>query len=155
MIKYHFRGIKMNREAIEAAAERPLKVNLKDGRIPSEHEEQRAFVEWFRKSFKGVRVFAIPNGGARFKVEAVKLKTEGVSAGVPDLFIPEFNVWIEFKRRKGGVVSKEQKDWHEYLQGIGHNVFVCEGADQAKYGVLDFFIGYHEHFKSLEDAKAL
>lgn len=128
----------MNRQTIEAAKARPLKVSAGD-RIPTEHEEQRAFVEWFRKSFSGVRIFAIPNGGARFKVEAARLKVEGVSPGVPDLFVPEFNLWIEMKRRKGGAVSAEQKDWHEYLTGIQHNVRVCKGADEAKREAIDFF----------------
>ena len=31
--------------------------------VPSEHLEQREFVRWFRQTYKGVRIFAIPNGG--------------------------------------------------------------------------------------------
>jgi hypothetical protein len=36
---------------------------------------------------------------------------EGVSPGVPDLFIPDWLLWVEMKREKGGRVSPEQKDW--------------------------------------------
>jgi hypothetical protein len=36
------------------------------------------------------------------------------------------------KRLKGGSVSNEQKDWHEYLTSIGHVVLICKGADDAK-----------------------
>ena len=101
-------------------------------KIPSEHFEQRELVKWFRQSFHGVRIFAIPNGGARSITTAAKLKVEGVSAGVPDLYVPEWKLWIEMKRTKGGVVDKAQKDWHEYLTAIGDVVIVCRGADEAK-----------------------
>jgi hypothetical protein len=101
-------------------------------RIPTEHEEQRELVKWFRQTFDGVRIFAIPNGGARSITTAAKLKVEGVSAGVPDLYVPEWKLWIEMKRVKGGVVDKAQKDWHDYLTAIGDVVIVCRGADEAK-----------------------
>ena len=90
--------------------------------IPTEHEEQREFVCWFRRTYPEIRIFAIPNGGFRGKSQAGRLKAEGVSAGVPDLYIPEWALWIEMKRQKGGSVSLEQKDWHEYLISIGHTV---------------------------------
>jgi hypothetical protein len=112
-------------------------------RIPTEHEEQRELVKWFRQSFDGVRIFAIPNGGARTITTAAKLKVEGVSAGVPDLYVPEWKLWIEMKRVKGGVVDKAQKDWHDYLTAIGDRVIVCRGADEAKRmieTVIDFNI---------------
>jgi len=90
--------------------------------IPTEHEEQREFVKWFRQHCKGVRIIAI----------------QGVSAGVPDLFIPEWNVWIEMKRKKGGVISPEQTDWIAYLRNIGYLVLVCKGAEVAKEHILEF-----------------
>jgi hypothetical protein len=43
-------------------------------RIPTEHEEQRELVKWFRQTFDGVRIFAIPNGGARSITTAARLK---------------------------------------------------------------------------------
>jgi hypothetical protein len=101
-------------------------------KIPSEHFEQRELVKWFRQTFDGVRIFAIPNGGARSITTAARLKVEGVSAGVPDLYVPAWKLWIEMKRQKGGVVDKNQKDWHSYLTAIGDKVIVCRGADEAK-----------------------
>jgi len=101
-------------------------------RIPTEHEEQRELVKWFRQTFSGVRIFAIPNGGARSITTAARLKVEGVSAGVPDLYIPAWKIWIEMKRVKGGVVDKSQKDWHSYLTSIGDVVMICRGAEEAK-----------------------
>jgi hypothetical protein len=100
--------------------------------VPSEHFEQRELVKWFRQTFKEVRIFAIPNGGARSITTAAKLKVEGVSAGVPDLYVPAWHLWIEMKRTKGGKVDKNQKDWHDYLTSIGDMVIVGYGADHAK-----------------------
>jgi hypothetical protein len=107
-------------------------------RIKTEHEEQREFVRWFRQGYKDVRIFAIPNGGIRSITTATRLKVEGVSAGVPDLFIPAWRLWVEMKRTKGGSVSPEQKDWIAYLEGCGYTCVVAKGADQAKEMVLGF-----------------
>lgn len=107
-------------------------------RIPTEHEEQRQLVMWFRQTHSPVRIFAIPNGGLRSKSAAAKLKVEGVSAGVPDLFIPAFKLWIEMKRIKGGRLSPDQKDWLEYLKNNGYTCFVCNGADEAKFKIEQF-----------------
>ena len=107
-------------------------------RMPTEHEEQRAFVSLWRQC--GLpRIFAIPNGEARGIAAARRLKAEGVSAGVPDLYCPEWRLWIEFKRRKGGTVSAEQKDWHHYLIGIGDSVIICRGAEDAIVQVVGFY----------------
>ena len=108
-------------------------------RIPTEHEEQRELVRWFRQTHRGVRIFAIPNGGQRSIAAATRLKIEGVSAGVPDLFIPAWHLWIEMKRVKGGVLSAEQKDWLKYLEEVGYCVKVCKGAEAAKEQITAFF----------------
>jgi hypothetical protein len=88
-------------------------------------------VSWFRKTFPDVRIFAIPNGGKRSKREAERLKLEGVSPGVPDLFIPQWRLWIEMKTAKGGRTSDEQKDWIRYLESLGDLVLLCHGHTQA------------------------
>jgi hypothetical protein len=108
-------------------------------RIPTEHEEQREVVRWFRQSWPGVRIFSIPNGGARSKATAGRLKAEGVASGVPDLFIPAWRLWVEMKRSKGGSLSTEQKDWLAYLESVDYWVIVGKGADDAKRQVSAFF----------------
>jgi hypothetical protein len=108
-------------------------------RIPTEHEEQREFVRWFRQTWPVMRIFAIPNGGARTAATAGRLKVEGVSPGVPDLFIPALKLWVEMKRTKGGVLSAEQKDWIKYLESVGYCVIVGKGADNAKEQISTFF----------------
>ena len=99
--------------------------------MKTEHEEQRELVQWIRQSC-GVRVFAIPNGGLRGIAAAGRLKAEGVSPGVPDLFVPAWLLWIEMKRETGGSVSSEQQSWHDYLIGLGHHVIVGRGQEDAK-----------------------
>lgn len=106
--------------------------------VPSEHVEQREFVMWFRQTFPGVRIYAIPNGGKRGQREAMRLKVEGVSPGVPDLHIPAWLCWVEMKRQKGGVLSPDQKDWRDYLQSIGQHWILAKGRDDAVRQVLDF-----------------
>lgn len=105
---------------------------------PSEHFEQREFVSWFRKTHPGVKIFAIPNGGSRSLATAGRLKAEGVSAGVPDLFIPAWKLWIEMKRIKGGSVSADQKCWINYLDSVGYCVILCKGAEDAKRQINEF-----------------
>lgn len=78
-----------------------------------------------------MRIIAIPNGGARNRVVGMKLKAEGVSAGVPDLFVPAWHLWIEMKRRHGGRLSPVQVDWLSYLGNCGDTIIVGYGADDA------------------------
>lgn len=99
--------------------------------IPSEDHEQMMFVQWFRREYPGVRMFAIPNGGARHPAVAAKLKATGVVKGVPDLFIPAWRLWIEMKRQKGGIVSQEQKDWMAYLESNGYRCAVARGCEDG------------------------
>lgn len=109
-------------------------------RIPTEHEEQREVVMWFRRKYGTIRIFAIPNGGFRSRATAARLKAEGVSPGVPDLFVPKHLLWIEMKRLKGGKLSPEQRNWQRYLvDDCQHTWMVCHGADDAKAQISAFF----------------
>lgn len=105
---------------------------------PSEHMEQALLVQWFRRSYPNVLIFAIPNGGARSKATAGKLKVEGVVAGIPDLFVPEWKLWIEMKRVKGGKLSPEQVGMIEYLQSVEYCVIVGLGCEDAKTKIQGF-----------------
>jgi hypothetical protein len=106
---------------------------------PSEHFEQREVVRWFRQTWPGVRIFAIPNGGHRSMATAGRLKAEGVASGVPDLFVPAWRLWVEMKRSKGGSLSPEQKDWIAYLENVKYWCIVGKGADDAKAKISAFF----------------
>ena len=106
--------------------------------IPSEHMEQAVLVMWFRRAYPDVLIFAIPNGGKRSMSVAAKLKVEGVVPGIPDLFVPAWQLWIEMKRVKGGVVSKEQQSMIKYLESVNYCVIVAKGADEARRKVSEF-----------------
>ena len=112
---------------------------LELNKIPTEHAEQVAFVARCRR--ENIFVFSIPNGvnlsdsKQRF-AEIEKLKAEGLVKGIPDLFIPQYKLFIEMKRRDGGVVSESQKKVHKILRGLDYKVEVCNGAKQA-YDVLN------------------
>lgn len=101
---------------------------------PTEHAEQVAFVARCRR--ENIFVFAIPNGvnlsDSKLKfAEIEKLKVEGMVPGMCDLFVPQYKLFIEMKRRGGGVVSESQKKVHKILRGLGYKVEVCYGAKNA------------------------
>lgn len=105
-------------------------------KVFSEDAEQITFVNWFNRTHPQTLIFHIPNGGHRHIAVAKKMKQLGQVAGIPDLFIPEWRLFIEMKREKGGVVSKEQKAIIEYLRSVGYQVEVCKGHKQA-IGVIE------------------
>jgi len=108
--------------------------------MATEHIEQRELVRWFRMQFPTVRIFAIPNGGQRSRTTGARLKAEGVSAGVPDLFVPEWRLWIEMKRADRGALSPKQKDWFSYLQSIGYTTMLGRGFEDARKQIVDLAV---------------
>ena len=98
---------------------------------PLEHAEQVTFVNEFEKAWPDVWLFAVPNGGFRHKATADKLKAEGLRPGVPDIVIPEWHVYIEMKRQKGGRLSDDQAKWLGYLAECGYTCIVAKGWEDA------------------------
>ena len=117
-----------------------------------EAKEQENFVQYLR--LNNIPHFAIPNGGSRNKIEAANLKKQGVIAGVPDMMIPlpnkKYNgLFIEMKRKKGGVVSKYQKRWIEFLNNYGYLAVVCKGSEEAIDATKEYLgeISFLQKFK--------
>lgn len=115
--------------------------------IPSEHDEQVTVIEWrdimALRDPRYKRLYAIPNGGARNKRTAGMLKAEGVMRGIPDLSLPiprgdYFGMFIEMKRRNGGRLSPEQKDWISFLSSQGYKCIVAHGADEAIEAIKNY-----------------
>ena len=106
--------------------------------IPSEFKEQCDFVEWFKKEYKGVVIMSIRNGGSRSPRERVDQLMEGLHPGAADLFVPEFRLWIEFKRKKGGIQSDKQKEFEDYVINIGYDYFLAMGFEDGKAKLLEF-----------------
>ena len=105
---------------------------------PSEHEEQVGFINWFRAKYPDVLIFAIPNGEKRAISVAKRLKAEGVVRGIPDLFIPQWTLWVEMKRVSGGRLSPEQKSMIIYLESVGQTVIIGKGAADASKKIMEF-----------------
>ena len=101
------------------------------GVIPTEHSEQCAVAQWLQ--WRHVWFFAIPNGAKMGPAECAKMKREGLRPGVPDLLIVDrgLKLAVEMKRRKGGVVSPEQRDAMAHLGGQGFVCYVARGAEDA------------------------
>lgn len=124
-------------------------------RNDEESQHQRALVEWagmarFPVPVAGVLpdevigdyLFAVPNGGARSKATAGKLKAEGVKAGVWDLqlAIPMGRVpglWIEMKAGKNEL-SPAQVAWGERMQRMGYKRAVCWDWEEARDKILAY-----------------
>jgi hypothetical protein len=100
--------------------------------IPTEYEEQVKFVQYL--SLKGYKHTAIPNSTYTTSWNQKRRnKATGLNPGLPDLIaiVNDNLVWIEMKRKKGGVLSQAQKDWIEALERAGQTVYVCKGAEEA------------------------
>ena len=104
-----------------------------------EHAIQAAVIRWAKLqsgAYPSLRtLYAIPNGGKRHIRVALKLKREGVKAGVPDLHLPVarggfIGLYIEMKD-DDGVLSKSQKEVIPLLIAEGHLVEVCRTIESA------------------------
>lgn len=81
------------------------------------------------------RTFAIPNGGGRSKREAGRLKAEGVTAGVSDIFCSVAHggwhgLYIEMKSLTG-YASREQGAWITESIELGYEAATCRGSGVA------------------------
>lgn len=107
---------------------------------PTESVEQQHLFQWAALQAGAYpelnMLYHIPNGGARSKATAGRLKAEGVRAGVPDLCLPVprgqyHGLYIELKRRRGGTTSPAQRDWLARLSARGYDTAVCHGWEDA------------------------
>lgn len=108
---------------------------------PTEAEEQKWLFEWaemmsLQRWPELALMYHCPNGGSRNKIEAARLKQQGVKAGVPDIFLPVarngwHGLYIEMKRKAGSMVSMEQKLWIDKLRIQHYRVEVCRGFNAA------------------------
>lgn len=105
----------------------------------AEHTIQCAFFEWAgyaKAEHPELKLlFAIPNGGHRYKAVAGKIKAEGVKRGVPDVCLPVprggYNaLWIEFKTPTGRL-TEVQQGWRQRLEQCGGCYHVCRSAGEA------------------------
>lgn len=104
-----------------------------------EHHHQVSYFEKLKKEKPLLRslTFAIPNGGSRNMVEAMNLKLEGVSPGVPDVLqaVPSgmhHGLFLEFKNMdRKSKPSDEQILKLNSLRSCGYVAVVVHGWAQA------------------------
>ena len=121
---------------------------LQSGRVnnvPTEEEEQIAFVQWCH--MKGIITEHASNeiGGSlgAMKAKAIKNKKMGTTAGFPDLLlaIPVYGcddhvdsyqlAVVEMKRQKGSTTSPAQREWLAIFEKAGIPGEVCRGCGEA------------------------
>ena len=117
-------------------------VDLKRKRKSVEHIDQVKVVQHFRAFYPEVIIAAIPNGGDRTASERVRLHSEGVLAGMPDLCVLEakngfHGLFVEMKTATGQQ-SKEQKALQLQLNNRG---YLCTVARSAAEG-FEIIEGY-------------
>ena len=130
-----------------AAPRKPKKLKLKEW-LPSEEKEQERVFAWaammegreprlklLHASMAGI--LTTPQFGA-------KLKRLGRKKGTPDLFLPVGHklewcgLFIELKRKTGGVLSSEQQWWLDQLTLQGYRAIRCDGADEAIAAIKEY-----------------
>lgn len=97
----------------------------------------------------------IPNGGLRSKATAVRLKMEGVKAGVPDICLPvprgnSHGLYIELKVGKNKT-SKNQNNWIDALRIQGYQVDVCYGWEEASEVIANYLKGVKRYENSINN----
>jgi hypothetical protein len=78
------------------------------------------------------RLFHVPNGGSRNKVEAVRLRAQGVVKGITDLIgLGDKGFFALELKIKGGIVSDDQKLIHQLWTSLGYRVYVAWSYEEA------------------------
>ncbi len=106
----------------------------------TEHDLQKNVIDYCK--LKKILCFAIPNSQSlsffdREKAARIvsKMKREGLTPGIPDLFFPIPNqkyhgLFIEMKT-KNGKLSDNQKIWIDLLNKQGYLAIVCYSSSDA------------------------
>lgn len=121
-----------------------------------ESELQQACVTWFDYSYPklSTMLFAIPNGGARNKVEAKIMKGEGIRPGVADMFLSVvkylkaarpntysnvivFGLYIEFKIGNNKQ-SDAQLQFQQLVEQQGYRYIVVRTLEEFIQAIKEY-----------------
>jgi hypothetical protein len=104
---------------------------------PLEIHEQMVVVDYLKLLMdqgKVIEYTALPNNTyTKSWNQKRKQKAEGLRPGFPDLCVvfPNHMNFIEMKRKRGGNVSKAQKDWNIAINNAGVKAYIAKGSDEA------------------------
>lgn len=146
------RAVVMSRQELQAAGVQlgpnsPLH-QVKKRAAPRDLEgaEQRALFQWIEETGKHHHpelelLYAVPNGGKRGIRTAVRMKAEGVKAGVPDLVLPVarggyFGLYLELKADES--LRPIQKQWLAALAAEGYRACMVRGEAAAREELLAY-----------------
>lgn len=108
-----------------------VKIKTTDSKIQSEEAVIKQCKDYLHKSgwvTKTLYTGGIMTGSGRYATNPAK--------GIPDTinFHPGTKrlVWIEYKKSHGGVISQEQKEWHNLLTHCGCEVWVVNSLKILK-----------------------
>ena len=114
---------------------------------PDEWRQQASIFLWADSMLYKHPELWLLNGslnGVRLSIgQAVKAKRCGEKRGYPDIFLPVsrkgfHGLYIELKKKRGGVVSKEQAEWLDRLSTQGFFAIVCRGYDSAVKAIENY-----------------
>ncbi len=122
-------------------------------RLPTEHQEQVAYVKWFKTQYPKYEkaIFSNPNGAhlsgsstkgfsraAVIGIKMKKMKAEGFKTGVSDVQLTVsrggyHGLWVEMKRVNGKEkdVSSDQMSHIILMRELGHKAEWAAGAEEA------------------------
>lgn len=114
---------------------------------PLEFQDQENIFKWADMMKHKYPELELLNGslnGVRLTIgQATKAKRSGMKKGFPDMNLPVprgffHGLYIELKREKGGVVSKEQKWWRKKLKEQKYLSVICKGYDESIRLIQDY-----------------
>lgn len=108
-----------------------------------EHSLQTKVVQYVRTFYPDIIIASIPNGSGTTAKNRLHLYTEGLLAGMPDLFIAEpkhgfHGLFIEMKT-ESGIESAEQKRLRKRLNSREYLVFVAR-SDRTAINLIEDYL---------------
>jgi hypothetical protein len=103
----------------------------------TERQEHLSLMAWIRTQPRIAPYWIhIANEGKRNVVQGYHLKRMGLRAGVSDFFLAYpcgqyAGLWLELKRKCGGFVTLQQREWLALMKGIGYAAYVGYGWEHA------------------------
>lgn len=111
----------------------------------SEDKIQQDIFMWFNNNYclkhhdPRCIIFSVPNGGTRNKMEAMKLKSTGMKAGVSDLIVilPNKVLFVEVKTETGRQ-SDKQIEFEKTITDLGYSYILVRSLGEFKTVVSEF-----------------